>query len=195
MPNPAQVTTEKQRDSFLAALAGDEDWLYSDEGEAAQAPTFRCSAVKRIPSHQTPGSPAPGHGRQKANGALDGKHTRSCAMQTRAAEVCTCDPCSTHRLFCCERLLPCKTKVFPDLLCCSFCDDMLFQPSALLWHAAARTAASVCGRRKRMAALRAVGDPMELRARELSARPRAVLDARAFLAQVRFTQLRRCVLN
>lgn len=39
-----------------------------------------------------------------------------------------------------------------------------------------------------MAALRAVGDPMELRARELSARPRAVSDARAFLAQVRILQ-------
>ena len=43
-PKPAQVTTEKQRGAFLAALAGDEDWLYSDEGEAAQAPAFRCGA-------------------------------------------------------------------------------------------------------------------------------------------------------
>ena len=41
-----------------------------------------------------------------------------------------------------------------------------------------------------MAALRAVGDPMELRARELTARPRAVSDARTFLAQVRPAQLR-----
>ncbi|KAK9826508.1 hypothetical protein WJX81_008378 [Elliptochloris bilobata] len=37
----AQVTTEKQRITFLASLAADEDWLYSDEGEAAQAPAFR----------------------------------------------------------------------------------------------------------------------------------------------------------
>lgn len=44
---PVQVTTEKQRDAFLAALAGDEDWLYSDEGEAAQAPAFRCGASHR----------------------------------------------------------------------------------------------------------------------------------------------------
>ena len=39
-----------------------------------------------------------------------------------------------------------------------------------------------------MAALRAVGDPMELRARELTARPRAVSDARAFLAQARLSR-------
>jgi len=73
------VTTEQQRAGFLAALAADEDWLYSDEGEDAAAPAFR----------------------------------------------------------------------------------------------------------KRLAALRAVGDPMALRAAELAALPKAVADARAFLALAR----------
>lgn len=43
-PAARQVTTSKQRDAFLASLAGDEDWLYSSEGEVQQAPAFRCAA-------------------------------------------------------------------------------------------------------------------------------------------------------
>lgn len=48
-PAAWQVTTSKQRDTFLASLAGDEDWLYSSEGEVQQAPAFRC-ALQRASS-------------------------------------------------------------------------------------------------------------------------------------------------
>ena len=73
MPSRAQVTTEKQRDAFLAALAGDEEWLYSDEGEAAQAPAFRCGGSQCIPlcSQPIPYTLLPEH-------RAKGVHTRSC---------------------------------------------------------------------------------------------------------------------
>ena len=114
-----QVTTEKQRDAFLAALAGDEDWLYCDEGEAAQAPAFRCGASPSYPAkpYRQPTSCRSGR-TPRGQWVGQGKHSRGMRMQPvqHTAPALLSPPDSM------------QTKIWFDIFSCGLCVAMLAWP-------------------------------------------------------------------
>ena len=105
-----QVTTQKQRDDFLAALTAAEDWLY-DQGEDEQASAFRwgpSASTSLICSRlvQSLGQ-ASGHGivcqglRVQAGSAPGRTPSLHARGQRRQVQLCTCSLVSL-----CLALLP-----------------------------------------------------------------------------------------